>query len=513
MVKEKITKKHKSHKTTKKPEVELTSEKAPKCESCSFSKHYLTIGVVVAIIAIFLLVTNADKLFPGGDDVVPSDDALVYVNGVAITKATVTTEIAKLPEFYQQMGESELQSALLEQLIAKELILQEAEAKGITLTDAEVDEYIAEALVEAGLTMEDFEAQLSLNGQTIDDIKADLESTLIVNKLAEQEIQVEVTDEDIEAYFNENSASLIQYHASHILVCWEGKTSCTQERTQEEAEAIVAEIQTELDIGEDFASLAEEYSDGPSASVGGELGWFGQGQMVPEFEEATATLNVGEISEQVETDFGYHIIILNDKKDSFEDFEEELKETLENQELQTALEDYIGTLEATATIEYVEQTADTTDTTTADTTTDTTDTTTTTQTTSSSTFTVKEDAEICTEDGKPVVYLFSTTWCPHCKWITETFESTAQEYVDSGDIVAYHWEIDINDDTMTAEEEGEVPQEHLAIYQEFNPRGSIPTFVFGCKYSRVGNGYESAGDLAAEEAEFRQVIETLLEEV
>ena len=509
MVKEK---KHKSHKTKKqKPEEKTeTSEKAPKCESCSFSKHYLTIGVVVAIIAIFLLVTNADKLFPGGDDVVSDDDALVYVNGVAITKATVTAEIAKLPEFYQQLGEEELQSALLEQLIAKELILQEAEAKGITLTNAEVDEYIAEALVEAGLTMEDFEAQLSLNGQTIDDIKADLESTLIVNNLAEQEGQVEVTDEDVEAYFNENSDSLIQYHASHILVCWEGKTSCTQERTQEEAEAIVAEIQTELDLGEDFASLAEEYSDGPSASVGGELGWFGQGQMVPEFEEATAALNVGEISEQVETDFGYHVIILNDKKDSFEDFEEELKETLENQELQTALEDYIAGLEATATIEYVEQTADTTtDTTTIDTTTATD----TTQTTTSSTFSVKEDAEICTEDGKPVVYLFSTTWCPHCKWITETFESTAQEYVDSGDIVAYHWEIDINDDTMTAEEEGEVPQEHLAIYQEFNPRGSIPTFVFGCKYSRIGNGYESAGDLAAEEAEFRQVIETLLEEV
>ena len=523
MVKEKSTKfsdrkarspktsvKHKNQKT-KKPEekIEQTSEKAPKCESCSFSKHYLTIGVVVAIIAIFLLVTNADKLFPS-TDTASDDDTLVYVNGVAITKATVDAEIAKLPAFYQQLGEAELQSALLEQLVAKELILQEAKAKGITLTDAEVDEYIAEALVEAGLTMEDFEAQLSLNGQTIDDIKADLESTLIVNKLAEQEIQVEVTDEDVEAYFNENIDSLIQYHASHILVCWEGKTSCAQERTQEEAEAIVAEIQTKLDLGEDFASLAEEYSDGPSASTGGELGWFGQGQMVPEFEEATAALNVGEISEQVETDFGYHIVILNDKKDSLEDFEEELKATLENQALQTALEDYISDLEATATIEYVEQTADTTtDTTTIDTTT--TDTTTTTQ--STSTFTEKADAEICTEDGKPVVYLFTTTWCPHCTWIKDTFDSTVLEYVESGEIVAHHWEIDTGDDTLTEEVETEVPQEDLAVYQEFNPRGSIPTFVFGCKYSRIGNGYESAKDLAAEEAEFKQVIETLLEEV
>ena len=129
------------------------------------------------------------------------------------------------------------------------------------------------------------------------------------------------------------------------------------------------------------------------------------------------------------------------------------------------------------------------------------------------TFSVKNDAEICTEDGKPVVYLFSTTWCPHCKWITETFESTVQKYIDSGDIVAYHWEIDINDDTLTEAEEGEVPQEHLAVYQEFNPRGSIPTFVFGCKYYRIGNGYERSGSLDDEEAEFKQVIDSLLEEV
>jgi len=129
------------------------------------------------------------------------------------------------------------------------------------------------------------------------------------------------------------------------------------------------------------------------------------------------------------------------------------------------------------------------------------------------TFSVKSDAEICTEDGKPVVYLFSTTWCPHCKWITETFESTVQEYIDAGQIVAYHWEIDINDDTLSDVVETEVPQEHLAIYQEFNPRGSIPTFVFGCKYYRIGNGYERSGSLDDEEAEFKQVIDSLLEEV
>ncbi len=119
---------------------------------------------------------------------------------------------------------------------------------------------------------------------------------------------------------------------------------------------------------------------------------------------------------------------------------------------------------------------------------------------------------ICTEDGKPVVYLFSTTWCPHCTWITDTFNSVAQEYVDAGKIVAYHWEIDIGDDTLTDEVETEVPAEHMSIYRQFNPGGSIPTFVFGCQYSRIGNGHEQANDLAAEDAEFRQLFDKLIEE-
>ena len=60
-------------------------------------------------------------------------------------------------------------------------------------------------------------------------------------------------------------------------------------------------------------------------------------------------------------------------------------------------------------------------------------------------------------DGKPVIRMFSTTWCPHCKWSGPVFEKVAQEYVDAGKIVAYHWELDINDDILTPEAEGEVP--------------------------------------------------------
>ena len=119
-----------------------------------------------------------------------------------------------------------------------------------------------------------------------------------------------------------------------------------------------------------------------------------------------------------------------------------------------------------------------------------------------------EDIELI--DGKPVIRLFSTTWCPHCTWVGPTYNRVVKEYVDAGKIVAYHWEVDISDDTLTPIAEGAVPDSETSVFRKFNPRGTIPTFVFGGKYYRVGTGYELQDDLVAEEAEFRGVIEALI---
>lgn len=118
------------------------------------------------------------------------------------------------------------------------------------------------------------------------------------------------------------------------------------------------------------------------------------------------------------------------------------------------------------------------------------------------------DTDICKKDGKPVIYLFSTTWCPHCEWIKDTFDSWAKD--NAGKAVVYHWELDTNDNTLTSEVETEIPAEHNEIYEQFNPNGSIPTFVFGCRYGRVGNGYESQDDLDAERDSFDAVLQELI---
>ncbi len=126
-----------------------------------------------------------------------------------------------------------------------------------------------------------------------------------------------------------------------------------------------------------------------------------------------------------------------------------------------------------------------------------------------STFIDTGDEILRDEDGKPYVLLFSTTWCPHCEWIQETFDGLTDEFGDQVNI--QHWEIDIGDNTITSEVETEVPEDMMEIYRKYNPDGSIPTFVFGGKYARVGNGYESQSDLAAELEDFKFIIGKLLE--
>ena len=99
-----------------------------------------------------------------------------------------------------------------------------------------------------------------------------------------------------------------QVRASHILLMYQGSARSTATRSKDEAQQQIQRIKQQLDQGEDFAQLAKQHSDCPSGKSGGDLGNFGRGQMVREFEDTTFGMNVGDTSEPVETAFGYHII-------------------------------------------------------------------------------------------------------------------------------------------------------------------------------------------------------------
>jgi thiol-disulfide isomerase/thioredoxin len=127
-----------------------------------------------------------------------------------------------------------------------------------------------------------------------------------------------------------------------------------------------------------------------------------------------------------------------------------------------------------------------------------------------------ESGDICMEDDKPIIRLFSTSTCPHCLWVGDTFEEVVQKYLEEGSIIAHHWEyntITTNwDDLLTSQVETDIPASEKDVFDTYSG-GYVPTFVFGCRYTRVGNGYEAEDDLDAEAAEFEAVIEELLDSI
>ena len=152
----------------------------------------------------------------------------------------------------------------------------------------------------------------------------------IVNGIA---AGVEIQPDAVQAAYDRRFADFtpsIEYNASHILV-----------ETEDEAKAIVAQLQG----GADFAELAKLKSTGPSGPGGGELGWFGTGRMVPEFEAAVAGMEVGAISDPVQTQFGWHVISLNDSRmpeiPAIEDMRAELEQEVWRETLEAAIKELV----------------------------------------------------------------------------------------------------------------------------------------------------------------------------
>ncbi|MBN1585762.1 protein translocase subunit SecD [Candidatus Uhrbacteria bacterium] len=121
--------------------------------------------------------------------------------------------------------------------------------------------------------------------------------------------EVTETDDGYNVYlYSENRERGAEYRASHILICWQGASRCESARTQDEARALIDNLKSRATAG-NFSSLAKQNSDDAgSASEGGDLGWFGPGAMVPAFESAVAAMEKGDISEVIESEFGYHLI-------------------------------------------------------------------------------------------------------------------------------------------------------------------------------------------------------------
>lgn len=238
-----------------------------------------------------------------------ADTVVARVNGEEITLGHMIIAHATLPQQYQQLPTEVLYSAILDQLIQQTALKQSRTGD----VPKQVD--------------------LSLENERRSLLAADVIEKIMAGA---------ASDGDVKAAYDAKYADGIgedEYHAAHILV-----------ETEEEAKAIKAE----LDGGADFAATAKEKSTGPSGPSGGDLGWFGIGSMVPEFETAVVSMDAGQISDPIKTQFGWHVIILNEKRKQSAPELDAVRDELASKLQEDAVEAKVEELTAAATIERPE---------------------------------------------------------------------------------------------------------------------------------------------------------------
>ncbi|MBJ6801093.1 peptidylprolyl isomerase [Geomonas propionica] len=289
-------------------------------------------------------------------------DAVQLVNGVAITRAEVERATRVLlsqsgqPQQLPPQAMQQATQAALDQLTTAELLYQEAAKTEIKDLDQQVEKKLAESKA-LYPNPDAFEEALKGSGLTVAEMTRNARKSIVINSFIEQRFaaKAEVSEADAQKFYQENQAKYFtrpeNARASHILVKVDEKMKPEEkEKAKQKAEALLQRVRG----GEDFAAVAKAESGCPSAAVGGDLGSFGRGQMVPPFEKAVFDLKPGEISPVVESQFGFHIIKLVEKheagKVSYDEAKGKIFEYLKAEKIRQAVTSFVDELKSKAKI-------------------------------------------------------------------------------------------------------------------------------------------------------------------
>ena len=296
----------------------------------------------------------------------PADESskkVAIVNGTVIMQSDMDRGmegvIQRRARTGAPMDEAQLKSIrmdVLNNLINRELLNQESKKQKITITDNQVNGKLS-SIKQRFKGDAEFKEMLTKMKLTEAQIKTQLQEDLAIQTLIDKQIveKINVSEQDAQAYYDTHPEAFKQpeqIKASHILVTVDPKDDPAKK-----AEALkkIESVQETLKACGDFAALAKESSDCPSKEKGGDLGYFGTGQMVKPFEDAALALKPGETSGIVETQFGYHIIKLTDIKPEgimpYAEVKNQLLQYLKQEKVKAELDSYLAVLEKSAKID------------------------------------------------------------------------------------------------------------------------------------------------------------------
>ncbi len=321
---------------------------------------------IVAALVLFTACGSGDSqsAAAGADSASSDGDPVAIVNGREVPRSLFERQLQQQLQAYQAQGmeiddeQMELfEQQLVDQLIARELVLQDGESRGIAPSDEDIQAELND--IRAQFPDEDgFEEALEQQNLTLEEIERNIAEQFVIEEILESDVLANTgVDETSAREFYEDNPEFFetpdQVRASHILILTQGASD--EERA--EARETIETVLSELEAGESFEALAREYSEDGTAEEGGDLGFFGAGEMVPEFEQAAFNLDVGETSGIVETQFGYHIVRITDRREagtqSFEEARPQIEQFLGQEQQQNAFEEYIESLREEAEVEIL----------------------------------------------------------------------------------------------------------------------------------------------------------------
>ena len=324
---------------------------------------------------------------------VKNQNAIIKINDQAITKAEydklIDKNIGQSP--FGKLGDLKgnkdgflylmMEQNVINQLIITELLDQEAQERGIKVTNKDVDEALRKTMDQMGGRDRLLEV-LKANGISVSEFKKDLKTQVKMQKLATSAGKIEISDKECEKFYKENPDKFKNpemVRASHILVsanAWQiqqdltlnGKREIPQEELKAQVEAKMdakkaeaEKLAKELKADKTkFAEYAKKYSDDPgSAKQGGDLGFFPKEAMVPEFSKVAFEAKPDTVSDVVKTQFGYHIIYVQDRRAAgvtpYEKAKSGIKDYLTTEKQIKALDDLTAAAKKKAKIEYMEE--------------------------------------------------------------------------------------------------------------------------------------------------------------